>query len=33
VLYVSTSTDRGSSGGAWVDRTGRLIGVQSGWVA
>lgn len=32
VLYVAAATDRGSSGGGWVDSAGKLLGVQSGWV-
>lgn len=32
VIHISALLDRGSSGGAWVDSEGRIVGVQSGWV-
>ena len=32
LLYVVAATDRGSSGGGWVNDEGELLGVQSGWV-
>ncbi len=32
ILYMSAMTPKGTSGGAWVNRQGQLVGVQSGWL-